>query len=266
MSVELKVPAVGESITEVQIGQWLKGEGEHAEQDENLVEIETDKATVEIAAPVSGTITKVLKQTGETATVGEVIGYIEATPARRGNEQAESDPAAAAKAQAARTIQTPRPKAEQAPRAAEPRRSPEPAPQPAAAATTEAKEPQRAKPASPAPSPPARQREPAKLQPRNAVAVASPAAAPIARGDREEEAVPMSPIRRRIAERLVEAQHQAALLTTFNEIDMSSVSELRNEHKQVFLDRYGIKLGFMSFFVKAAIDALKLVPQVNAEI
>jgi len=76
----------------------------------------------------------------------------------------------------------------------------------------------------------------------------------------------MSPIRRRIAERLVEAQHQAALLTTFNEIDMSSVSELRNEHKQVFLDRYGIKLGFMSFFVKAAIDALKLVPQVNAEI
>lgn len=266
MSVELKVPAVGESITEVQIGQWLKGEGEHAEQDENLVEIESDKATVEIAAPVSGTITKVLKQTGESATVGEVIGYMEASPAGQNSNDAESDPAAAAKAQAARTIQTPRPKAEQTPRAAEPRRAPDPAPQPAAAATTEAKEPPRAKPPAPSPSPPARQREPAKLQPRNAVAVASRPAAPAARGEREEEVVPMSPIRRRIAERLVEAQHQAALLTTFNEIDMSSVSELRNEHKQVFLDRYGIKLGFMSFFVKAAIDALKLVPQVNAEI
>jgi 2-oxoglutarate dehydrogenase E2 component (dihydrolipoamide succinyltransferase) len=83
---------------------------------------------------------------------------------------------------------------------------------------------------------------------------------------REEEAVPMSPIRRRIAQRLVEAQHTAALLTTFNEVDMSAVATLRNEHKQIFAERYGIKLGFMSFFVKAAIDALKLVPAVNAEI
>jgi 2-oxoglutarate dehydrogenase E2 component (dihydrolipoamide succinyltransferase) len=82
----------------------------------------------------------------------------------------------------------------------------------------------------------------------------------------EEEVVPMSPIRRRIAQRLVEAQHTAALLTTFNEVDMTAVSELRNVHKQVFLDRYGIKLGFMSFFLKATIDALKLVPAVNAEI
>src|SRR6185295_6590642 len=85
-------------------------------------------------------------------------------------------------------------------------------------------------------------------------------------GGREEEVVPMSPIRRRIAQRLVEAQHTAALLTTFNEVDMSAVIALRNEHKQTFLERYNIKLGFMSFFVKAAIDALKLVPQVNAEI
>ena len=86
------------------------------------------------------------------------------------------------------------------------------------------------------------------------------------RGDREEEAVPMSPIRRRIAQRLVEAQHTAALLTTFNEIDMSAVMALRGEHKDVFLEKFGVKLGFMSFFVKASIDALKLVPQVNAEI
>ena len=94
----------------------------------------------------------------------------------------------------------------------------------------------------------------------------TPALAAAVRGGREEEMVPMSPIRRRIAQRLVEAQHNAALLTTFNEVDMSAVIALRNEHKQMFLDKYGIKLGFMSFFVKAAIDALKLVPQVNAEI
>jgi 2-oxoglutarate dehydrogenase E2 component (dihydrolipoamide succinyltransferase) len=86
------------------------------------------------------------------------------------------------------------------------------------------------------------------------------------KGAREEEVVPMSPIRRRIAQRLVEAQHTAALLTTFNEVDMSAVMALRNEHKQTFQDRYGVKLGFMSFFVKASIDALKLVPQVNAYI
>ena len=89
---------------------------------------------------------------------------------------------------------------------------------------------------------------------------------PAGHGPREEETVPMSPIRRRIAQRLVEAQHTAALLTTFNEIDMSAVMALRNTHKDVFQEQYGVKLGFMSFFVKASIDALKLVPQVNAEI
>ena len=93
-----------------------------------------------------------------------------------------------------------------------------------------------------------------------------PLSAAGSRGPREEEAVPMSPIRRRIAQRLVEAQHTAALLTTFNEIDMSAVMALRNTHKELFQEQYGVKLGFMSFFVKAAIDALKLVPQVNAEI
>jgi 2-oxoglutarate dehydrogenase E2 component (dihydrolipoamide succinyltransferase) len=268
MAVELKVPAVGESISEVQIGQWLKGEGESAEKDENLVEIETDKATVEIAAPVSGTISKVLKRTGDTATVGEIIGYIEPVGERHAGQtdQAQRDPAAAAKAQAAQSIHTPKPKSESAARPAkppEPRREAEPAQslQASQAAGSQAAAQGEARalvvPEKERPAPP-RTREIQKSK--------APALAPAVRGGREEEVVPMSPIRRRIAERLVEAQHQAALLTTFNEVDMSAVMTLRNEHKQVFLERYGIKLGFMSFFVKATIDALKLVPQVNAEV
>ncbi len=277
MAVELKVPAVGESITEVQIGQWLKQEGQSTEQDENLVEIETDKATVEIAAPVAGKISKVLKQTGETALVGEVIGYIEPGGDAQASNTAQHELHAAAQAQAAQTIHTSKSKPAESAAPAQPAAAPErkAAPQPAPAAQ---RAPAPAAPASPksaAPKsddgegglvispevpraiPPSRELQKPK---------AAPAMAANVRGGREEEAVPMSPIRRRIAQRLVEAQHNAALLTTFNEVDMTAVIALRNEHKQMFLEKYGIKLGFMSFFVKAAIDALKVVPQVNAEI
>ncbi len=259
MAVELKVPAVGESITEVQIGQWLKGEGQTVEKDENLVEIETDKATVEISAPVSGMISKVLKRTGETATVGEVIGYMEPMADGPAKSQTNDEAAAAAKAQAAQVIQTPKPRAEATPKSAPPRRDGESG----SRATT-----------SPAPIQRATEQElvvkakEAVAAPR-AIQKVKPAIAPFVQtttGNRQEEVVPMSPIRRRIAQRLVEAQHTAALLTTFNEIDMSAVIALRNEHKQGFFERYGVKLGFMSFFVKAAIDALKLVPEVNASI
>jgi len=275
MAVELKVPTVGESITEVQIGQWLKGEGQTAEKDDNLVEIETDKATVEIPAPISGRISKVLKRTGETAVVGEVIGYMEPAggAAKSDSAPAKAAPSkesAAAKAQAAETI------SKQQVKPPAPGRTPEPRviPPRTGAASKERPAADRIgqhvseeledegesqeqglviSPDIPRPIPKREERRPA------APAVQS-------RGGREEEVVPMSPIRRRIAQRLVEAQRNAALLTTFNEIDMTAVMELRNEHKGVFEEKYGIKLGFMSFFVKAAIDALKLVPQVNAEI
>jgi 2-oxoglutarate dehydrogenase E2 component (dihydrolipoamide succinyltransferase) len=276
MAVELKVPAVGESITEVQIGQWLKQEGQSTEQDENLVEIETDKATVEIAAPVAGKISKVLKQTGETALVGEVIGYIEPGGDGQASGTAQHELHAAAQAQAAQTIHTSKSKPAESAAPAQPAAAPDrKAPQPAPAAQ---RAPAPAAPTAPAPTaskpddsegglvispevpraiPPNRELQKPK---------AAPAMAASVRGGREEESVPMSPIRRRIAQRLVEAQHNAALLTTFNEVDMTAVIALRNEHKQMFLEKYGIKLGFMSFFVKAAIDALKVVPQVNAEI
>jgi 2-oxoglutarate dehydrogenase E2 component (dihydrolipoamide succinyltransferase) len=270
MAVELKVPTVGESITEVQIGQWLKGEGQAVTKDENLVEIETDKATVEIVAPITGTISKVLKKSGDTATVGEVIGYMEpgdgtaAAPAKaddgKAAKQSVSD---AAKAQAAGSIQR------QNVRPPEPGRTPEPrAIGPAPKAAGEA-------PAAEATSPADSDDQALVISPevprqiprgREIQRPAKTGIAPSGRGGREEEVVPMSPIRKRIAQRLVEAQHNAALLTTFNEVDMSAVMALRSEHKGVFEEKYGIKLGFMSFFVKAAIDALKLVPGVNAEI
>jgi 2-oxoglutarate dehydrogenase E2 component (dihydrolipoamide succinyltransferase) len=260
MSVELVVPPVGESITEVQIAKWLKNEGDRVERDENICEIETDKATVELPAPVSGVIGKLLKSGGENANVGEVIGYIEegdgapaaAAPAEKQPAAAqepartsaapsalESDAQAAARAQAQQVIRT------SAPKVASPR--------PASAV-----EP-------PAPAPAAKA-EPLKKPVPAPTTVHTPLARVTKGGIREEEAVPMSPIRKRIAERLVQAQHNAALLTTFNEVDMSNVVELRKQHQPLFQEKYGVKLGFMSFFVKAAIEALKLVPAVNAEI
>ena len=248
MTFELKVPSAGESITEVQIGAWLKKEGETARRDEVVVEIETDKSAIEIQAPVSGRVAKILKQAGEPARVGEVIGLMEQT--------AEAETAAA-----------------------------KPAAAPAASATT----------ASGGFVMPAARRAMAEANvPAGSVAGTGPggrvlkedvqrelatrATAPTAssagpatphtngHGAREEDAVPMTMLRRRVAERLVEAQQNAALLTTFNEIDMTRILQLRRDLGEAFQQRYGVKLGFMSFFVKAAVDALRLVPQLNAEI
>jgi 2-oxoglutarate dehydrogenase E2 component (dihydrolipoamide succinyltransferase) len=258
MPVELKVPAVGESITEVQIAKWLKNEGEHVLRDENICEIETDKATVELPAPVTGVLSKFLKGSGQTAAVGEVIGLMEegAAPATGAQGNAAAAPPAessgdleaeaAARAQAQNVIRT------SAPRTASPR--PTAAVSPTSEGNTTATisaKPIATKP--PAPSLPAQ-------------TVHAPLVAKHTGGAREEETVPMSPIRKRIAQRLVEAQQTAALLTTFNEVDMSSVMELRKQHQPLFQEKYGVKLGFMSFFVKATIEALKLVPAVNAEI
>src|SRR5262249_30839956 len=195
MPVELVVPSVGESITEVEIGDWLKREGEAVDQDEPVVVIETEKVTVELPAPMTGTITTQLKHKGDKASVGDVIGYLEPDG---------------------------RPKAT-----------------PAQPMRLETKQPQAPKPnESQSPSVPQR-------------ALVS---------GREEQIIPMTPIRRRIAERLVEAQKSAALLTTFNEIDMSAVMALRKQNQEAFQARYQTKLGFMSFFVKATIEALKLIP------
>jgi 2-oxoglutarate dehydrogenase E2 component (dihydrolipoamide succinyltransferase) len=278
MPVELKVPEVGESITEVQIAQWYKQVGQRAEKDENLVEIESDKATVELPAPVAGTITQILKQPGQRAQVGEVIGYMAAGAA------AETVPVAppANTPSTSKTPDLPDGKST----AAAPRIMP-------AAQRVLAQEGIRVEEVA-ATGPGGRVLkedvvravENRPTQNRTAAAQTVPAASP-SRGElvsadlereqpsseisstgypREEEFVVISPIRRRIAERLVEAQQTAALLTTFNEVDMGAIIDLRSKHREQYQQHYGVKLGFMSFFVKAAVEALKQVPSLNAEV
>ena len=266
MALELKVPEVGESITEVMIGIWKKQEGDSVTTDESVVEIESDKATVELPAPGSGTITKILKGSGERATVGEVIGYMElagapaaaaptpapaATPAAPATVPHAAPSVARVMPAAARVLGEAGVAASAAMATGPGGRITKADAQQAVAATVAP-----AAPRSPAPTPVAASAKPVVTPSLPAVSGA---------GSREERYQLISPIRQRIAERLVAAQHEAALLTTFNEVDMSAVMALRNKFKDLFLERYGVKLGFMSFFVRAAVEALRAVPQVNAE-
>lgn len=252
MAVEVKVPELGESISEVQVAEWLCQPGDMLAADESMAEIDSDKATVELPAPVAGKLLEIKVAAGEFCKVGEVLAVIDetaaATPTPGGTNDEASAPAASMAAHvmpAARRVADEaglaagaiagsgaggRVLKEDALRAAE---SPAPVPTPTATAT-----------ATPPTPPPLR---------------------PIT-GSRDERIKPMSPIRRRIAERLVEAQRNAALLTTFNEIDMSAVKRMRTQHQDAFVARYGVKLGFMSFFAKAVIDALRLVPNLNSEV
>ncbi len=273
MAVELKVPSAGESITEVQIGEWLKKEGDTVRRDEILVVIETDKVTVELPAPESGTLTKILVGAGKDAAVGDVIGYLEpGAPVETG--------ASAAPAKSGSPADPPPP-------------APAPAPAPVASQASEDEERDVRKSLPPeafARVMPAAQRaladagvDAAVVTPtgpggrllkedvqrhveRSAPRPAPAPAAPIIPDERGEEIVPMSPMRRKIAERLVESQQTMALLTTFNEVDMSAVMNLRKQYQDQFVKKYGIKLGFMSFFVKAVVESLKQFPAVNGEI
>ena len=268
MPIELKVPEVGESITEVQIGTWKKREGDGVAMDDSIVEIESDKATVELPAPAAGTVTKILKASGEKARVGEVIGYLE--PA--GSAAAAPAPQAAPGGQPVVDVKRTGSRVD----IGSVQMSPNDGARVMPAAARVLGEAGVAASAATGTGPGGRvtkedaigavaaAKAPAAIaKPAPVIAAASvPARIP---GAREERAVLISPIRRRIAERLVEAQQQAALLTTFNEVDMSAVMALRNKFKDAFLQRYGVKLGFMSFFVRAAVEALRAVPQVNAE-
>ncbi len=243
MAVNLIVPEVGESITEVEIGEWVKKEGDRVNQDDILVMIETDKVTVELPSPVSGQITKIIKAQGDTASVGDVIGEME-----EGEGAAADAPAAPAAQQAAADSgpgeQRVMPAAQRAAAQQGVDVSTLKGSGPGGRVLKEDVTSGKAKSASPERA----------------------AKAPAPMGDRSEEIVPMTPLRRKVAERLVQAQQSAALLTTFNEVDMSAVMQLRAEHKDNFIKKYDIKLGFMSFFIKAVVDGLKLIPQINAEI
>ena len=274
MAVEIKVPQVGESITEVIVAQWFKATGDAVQKDEPLVSLETDKVNVDVPAPESGILGTILKAAGASAQIGEVLAHIEAAGAQPAKAPAPapepapvpaSTPAAAAK-----------PASDPAPAPA-PALAPAPAPQSTSGFVMPSAARVLAQGGLDAASVPGsgpggrvlKEDAQRAVESRGAAAQqaagsnqASPSPSPAAATTR----VPMSPMRRRIAERLVQAQQTAALLTTFNEVDMTEVMALRRTHQDAFVKKYGMKLGFMSFFVKASIDALRLVPEVNAEI
>jgi 2-oxoglutarate dehydrogenase E2 component (dihydrolipoamide succinyltransferase) len=259
MTIELKVPAVGESITEVEIGSWLKAEGATFTKDESVAVIETEKATVELPAPESGTLVKILKKQGETARVGETIAHLEAgkTEPVTAATPTPATPVQSEKSPATKTRATPLAKrilAENDLRVDE-----VPATGPGGR-VSKADVLQHVGQLQ-------KEKTPASVTSAEKVVAPAPISAQkTGTPGREEQVVRMSLLRRTIAKRLVEAQHTAALLTTFNEVDMSAVLAFRQQYQELFQKKYGIKLGFMSFFVKAVIDGLKQFPLLNAEI
>ena len=295
MPIEVKVPSAGESVTEVQVAAWAVGEGEYVRADAVVVELETDKATSEVLAPVDGRLVRILKQEGEDVEVGDVLALMEegegedaggSAPATKSKGGGQKEPNASASPQRDGTTADPRRE--------EPTPGGHPAGQPRevgdrtsgdhssgngdarvmpAAARLMAEHGLSASQVS-ASGPGGRvlkedvQRAVSErtrgggelMEARGGV----PATA--AMGGRDERTVRMTPIRRKIATRLVEAQQNAALLTTFNEIDMSGVMSTRKKYQEAFVAKHGVKLGFMSFFVKAVVDGLYNYPQVGAQI
>ncbi len=270
MPVPIVVPSVGESVSEVRIGEWRKPVGSFVALDEVVVEIETDKAAMELPAPVAGELVKVLLKEGADAVPGDRIGLIEPSdyPPESGSSdrsgEADSDPPAEPRvmpaarrvlSQAGLPASAAKPTGpggrvlrEDAVRAAEEAAAPPP---PATAAVPSVS--REGRQSRPGPEPPSPGPDPQDAAGRLA-------------GARDEEAVRMTPLRKVIARNLVRAQQEAALLTTFNEVDMTEVIRIRRTYREAFQQRHGIKLGFMSFFVRAAVAALRAVPAVNARI
>ena len=264
MAIEITVPTLGESVVEATIARWLKKAGEGVSADEPVVELETDKVTLEVPAPVNGTLTDIVASEGATVEVGALLAKMEegAAPAAASPEPAPKAPA---------------PQAETPPTAPA---APKPAAAPVAAAANQTLSPavrrlveeNNLNPAAiPATGKDGRLtkadvQDAIKKGIGKAVAGAAQAAVQPRNDDVREERVPMSRLRRVIAQRLKDAQNTAAMLTTFNEVDMSALMALRAEYKEDFEKNHGARLGFMGMFVKAAITALQEFPAVNAEI
>lgn len=258
VEVQLKKGDFGDSVSEVVVVEWLKQVGQPISADADLVELESDKATTRWPAPKGGVVTKILFKAGDTITLPAVIAVIDETAVADASTTPSKPPAEAP---------------------AKPTTISETRVMPAAAA---AMSENGLKPSQITPSGPGGRLLKEDVQkyvasasataPPNAMTSVAPIAPAIqtvrtiATGERSEKRQMMSPIRKRIASRLVEAQTNAALLTTFNEVDMTAIMDLRKQHQDAFTQRYGIKLGFMSFFVKASIDALQTYPAINAEI
>ena len=249
MTTEVRVPALGESVTEATVATWFKNAGDAVAADEMLCELETDKVTVEVPAPAAGTLSEIVAAEGETVAADALIAMIAAGAAK---------PAAA----------KPKSKAKAAPQAAKP-----PAKAPKQAAAKDVEDAPAAKKAMAEAGLTAAQvagtGRDGRIMKEDVAAAAAPAAmrGPVPGDDAaREERVKMTRLRQTIAQRLKDSQNTAATLTTFNEVDMSAVMALRAAHREEFLERHGVRLGFMSFFAKACCRALMDVPEVNAEI
>lgn len=259
---EIKVPALGESVSEATVAQWLKKEGEAVSADEPIVELETDKVTLEVNAPSDGVISKIIAGEGDTVEVDALLGEIEAGAAA--NDSAAASPAMAEDKPEASS---------EAPVAAQPATMAMPAAQKlidennldANKISGTGKDGRILK------EDVQRFMEEGSSKPVSTQASKAPAPRPALSGEsreagEREEKVRMTKLRQTIATRLKEAQNTAAMLTTFNEVDMKPVMDLRKTYQDQFVKRHDVKLGFMSFFVKAAVEALKEFPAVNAEI
>ena len=291
---EVRIPSLGESVSEAQIARWAKADGDTVKQDEVLLELESDKASMELPAERGGVL-RIVKQAGETVAVGDLVARIEDGPG--GATAAPPQPLASAPAAATGHVPSPPP----APAPTPTPEAPPPPPQAASRAVGPLSpavknlieehgldpttivasgrggrltkgdvllhlERRTAAQAAPAAAPASAPVPAAAPQPQPVVAAAPSVRPPVSPAAGDEERVAMSRIRKRIAERLVAAQHTAAILTTFNEIDCSGIMALRAQYKDRFQQKHSIGLGFMSFFARACIVALDEIPAVNAEI
>ena len=277
MSVQIMVPALGESVSEATVLKWFKNIGEAVEVDEPLVELETDKVTVEVPAPAAGVLMAIDATGGAEVAVGAILGSLEEGGTASAAPAAPTESRAGA-APAAEPAPAPQPKSELAPTASDAKLSPavrklvDDNNLDASAIPATGKKGQltkadveaflakgRAAPAAPAPAP-----RPMPAPPITGMVPADEL--PPRPEDPREEVVKMSRLRQRIAQRLKEAQNTAAILTTYNEVDMTTLMELRSEYRDSFEKKHGVRLGFLSFFVKASILALQELPAVNAEV
>jgi 2-oxoglutarate dehydrogenase E2 component (dihydrolipoamide succinyltransferase) len=263
---DIMTPTLGESVTEATVARWTKKAGDAVRKDEILVELETDKVSLEVAAPSDGTLSEISAEEGATVEPGAVLGKITEGAAAKTNGASEAKPAAAAEPAAAKATPPepkPEPKAPSAPAktVAEPVMAPS-----AQRVVTENKLDAGAIAGTGKDGRITKGDALAALEARAKAPTAPPAPTAPREIHAREERVRMTRLRQTIARRLKEAQNTAAMLTTFNEVDMSAVMALRNQYKDAFEKTHGVKLGFMSFFVRAVVHALKQVPEVNAEI
>ncbi|MCH1431893.1 MAG: 2-oxoglutarate dehydrogenase complex dihydrolipoyllysine-residue succinyltransferase [Flavobacteriaceae bacterium] len=246
MILEMKVPSPGESITEVEIAQWLVADGDYVEKDQAIAEVDSDKATLELPAEVSGTITLKAEE-GDAVAVGAVVCLIDTEGKGTASTEVKEETLAAAAAPVAAPVA-------EAPVVETSYAAQTPSPAARKIMNEKGIDPNQVQGSG----------RGGRITKNDAVKAVPSMGTQPEWGERSQKRAKLSMLRRRVAERLVAAKNETAMLTTFNEVDMSAVFKVRNAHKDAFLEKHGVKLGFMSFFTKAVVRALKLYPDVNS--